>query len=251
MVTSLELPTSRPVEPTSLRRPALFPRFGERIEAAAIDARALLQAVERHGVVLLSGEAGEHLAAFQTERAVEREPLPEVSGLWHFVGGYRDDAPAFTAVTGGPDGVLLSFSHAGLAYDSLDPALQRYVNTLSVIRYVDTIGALTRALPDFAERTAALQQLPASVTPIVRRHPSTDRAVLAVDEAFTNYIAKAERIFSHNLLGVLFEHLRAPEVTGALALAPGDTVLWDNRLIQVRAATEKLPLRLIDAGDHA
>ena len=233
-MTTLSSPSTSEDRSPAFEGTALFDRFG--ISAATANTGSLRETVQDHGVVFFPAGTlpTEGLSSLLGSEVVEHEPPLATAGRWHFAGGFGNSAPDFALALGGGAGTIVDFSDARLAYESLDPVLRAYVDTLSAIRYIDSTGALTDAVPDPVVRAEILQRYTAAAIPLVRPHAASGRSCLAVDETFTNYISKTERIFSHNLLGILFDHLRAPAVTGTLMLREGEAVLWDSNIIQIR-----------------
>lgn len=150
-------------------------------------------------------------------------------------GGYRADVPpvgalyAVDAVTGG-----VLFSNAQLAFESLDPLLADYLRTLSVITYADSIGAFHLAHASEAGLAANLAAFPATETAIVARHPLTGKEYLTVSETYTNYVRNVERVFSHNILAILFDAIGAAEASGTIPWEADRLILWDNHFVQHR-----------------
>lgn len=221
----------------------LFPRFGARISGRHGDAEWARAAVAAHGVLVFDPGAFTPATAQDFVHALGGDALGRLSdGLpfgdaWSIAGGYREDIPALGAILvegapPAPGGIL--FSNARLAFESIDPLLAAYLRELTVITYADSIGAFHRAYETeeaVAEQLAAFQ---AVETPLVGTHPLTGQEYLAVNETFTNYVRHVERVFSNNLLGIVFEHLKAPEATGFVRWEAGSLIVWDNRVVQHR-----------------
>jgi len=86
-----------------------------------------------------------HYAGPHTPRAPENPDATVISAgkdshlrnhVWHADGGFREDAPAFTALFGKAtpkDGGDTMFSNAAHVYESLDPLFAQYLDSLQVI----------------------------------------------------------------------------------------------------------------------
>lgn len=235
-----------------VRLAPLFPNFGASIagwrspDDATGAADWIGPALARHGV--LSFEAGSFTTASARELigqlgggefgailpGADGSPLP-FGGAPSIAGGYLAEIPpvgALLAERNAAGGIL--FSHAGLAFESLDPLLADYLRTLSVISYADSAGAFHLAHASEIELAENLARFPATETALVAQHPLTGREYLTVSETYTNYIRNVERVFSHNILAVLFDALSAAETSGVVPLEAGRLILWDNRFVQHR-----------------
>jgi taurine dioxygenase len=155
--------------------------------------------------------------------------------IWHADGGFRPDAPAFTALFAKqlPDaGGDTIFSNTAFVYEQLDPLFAAYLESLTVIQSADATGHITDRYLDPQEAAAARQRMPPFEMPLVRVHPATGRKWIAVNESYTNYIKGVSRIMSQNILGILFDMIKSPEATARYAWTQGALAIWDNRVVQ-------------------
>jgi taurine dioxygenase len=86
-----------------------------------------------------------------------------VNHIWHSDGGFRADAPAFTALFAQqlPDsGGDTIFSNAAWVYEQLDPLFARYLESLTVVQSADATGHITERYLDPQEATNARMRMP-------------------------------------------------------------------------------------------
>lgn len=157
--------------------------------------------------------------------------------VWHSDGGFRDDAPAFSALFGthipksGGDTIFSSAAHV---YDMLDPLFAQYLESLSVIQSPDATGHITERYLDPEEAAEARRRMPPFEMPLIRVHPDTGRKFVAVNESYAVYIKGVSRIHSQNILGILFDMIKSPEATCRVEWQQGALAIWDNRVVQHR-----------------
>src|SRR5580693_3932870 len=155
--------------------------------------------------------------------------------IWHADGGFRPDAPAFTALfahqlpNSGGDTIV---SNTAWVYEHLDPLFAAYLDSLTVIQSADATGHITDRYLDPQEAIDARTRMPPFEMPLVRVHPATGRKWIAVNESYTNYIKGASRIVSQNILGILFDMIKSPEATARYAWTSVALAIWDNRVVQ-------------------
>ena len=155
--------------------------------------------------------------------------------IWHVDGGFKIDAPVFTALyahTLPEHGGDTIFSNTTLAYEQLDPLFQAYLDSLTVVQSADATGHLQDRYFDPAQLAAKRQEFPPHETPLVLKHPVTGRKSINVNESYTLYIKGLSRVASQNILGILFDAIKAPEVTGRVSWFSGALAVWDNRVVQ-------------------
>ena len=194
----------------------------------------------------LAGFLGEffNYAGPHTPRAPENPDATMIDSLkdknlrnhiWHADGGFRPDAPAFTALfakllpESGGDTI---FSNTALVYEQLDPLFAAYLESLAVIQSADATGHITDRYLDPQEAAEARRRMPPFEMPLVRVHPVTGRKWIGVNESYTNYIKGVSRVMSQNILGILFDMIKAPETTARYSWTRGALAIWDNRVVQ-------------------
>ena len=196
---------------------------------------------------VFAGFLGEffHYAGPHTPRAPENPDATTIDSvrdkhlrnhIWHADGGFRADAPAFTALyahllpdLGGGDTM---FSNTAWVHEHLDPLFAAYLDSLKVIQSADATGHITDRYLDAEEATQARVKMPPFEMPLVRVHPVTGRKWIAVNESYVAYIKGISRVTSQNLLGILFDMIKSPEATARHGWAQGQLAIWDNRVVQ-------------------
>jgi len=168
-----------------------------------------------------------HYAGPHTPRAPENPDATMIDSLkdrnlrnhiWHADGGFRPDAPAFTAL------------YAHLIPETGGDTI--FSNTAWVYEQIDPLFAATDRYLDPQEAIAARQRMPPFEMPLVRVHPVSGRKWIAVNESYTNYIKGVSRVISQNILGILFDMIKSPEATARLTWSRGALAIWDNRVVQ-------------------
>ena len=124
-----------------------------------------------------------HYAGPHTPRAPENPDATMIDSLkdknlrnhiWHADGGFRPDAPAFTALFAQelPDsGGDTIFSNTAWVYEQLDPLFAAYLKSLTVIQSADATGHITDRYFDAQEAADARRRMPPFEMPLVRVHP--------------------------------------------------------------------------------
>lgn len=157
--------------------------------------------------------------------------------IWHADGGFRADAPAFTALFAKQcpeSGGDTMFSNAAWVYENLDPLFAAYLETLTVIQSADATGHITDRYLDPEEAKQARLRMPPFEMPLIRVHPVTGRKWVAVNESYVAYIKGVSRVTSQNLLGILFDTIKSPDATVRYEWQAGALAIWDNRVVQHR-----------------
>jgi len=161
--------------------------------------------------------------------------------VWHADGGFRADAPAFTALFGKAvpkNGGDTMYSNANYVYESFDPLFAQYLDSLQVIQSPDATGHITDRYLDPEEAAQARQRMPPFELPLVRVHPVTGRKWIAINESYVCYIKGVSRVHSQNILGILFDIIKSPEATCRFEWQEGALAVWDNRVVQHRAVKD-------------
>lgn len=202
--------------------------------------------VTAENFTVFAGFLGEffHYAGPHTPRAPENPDATTIDSvrdkhlrnhIWHADGGFRADAPAFTALYGHqvPEfGGDTMYSNATWVYENLDPLFAAYLDSLKVIQSPDATGHITDRYSDPEEAAAARQRMPPFEMPLVRTHPETGRKWIGINESYVCYIKGVSRVTSQNILGILFDMIKSPEATIRFSWTQGALAIWDNRVVQ-------------------
>jgi taurine dioxygenase len=132
-----------------------------------------------------------------------------------------------------PAGGDTLFSDQQAAYESLSPALQDFLTTLTAVH--DGNAQFARALQareDGGHWEGQAVDLHPVEHPVVRIHPETGARTLFVNPGFTSHIKELERDESDALLAFLYAHSVKPEHTVRYHWQAGDLGFWDNRATQ-------------------
>jgi taurine dioxygenase len=252
-----------------------FERFGAHIGATVrgvdlrdeltVEQRAALQVgLRQHGVLFFRDQKlspSQFLAATRTfGEPLRHNPylpsLQEFSGVeiiesgtgrklanesWHADVTWQHNPPHATALYAselpsfGGDTVWTS---AAAAYESLDPLLRAYFETLTATNFVDVNGYSRAQHPD-PEEDRRLSELrskyPPIDVPVIVQHPETGQKAIFANQLHTAYIKGVTRPVSESLLRILFDALENPELHARFKWQPGSVAIWDNRLVQHRA----------------
>ena len=191
-----------------------------------------------------------HYAGPHTPRAPENPDATVISAgkdahlrnhVWHADGGFRADAPAFTALFGKAipkNGGDTMYSNTAHVYDMLDPLFARYLESLSVIQSPDATGHITDRYLDPDEAAQARLRMPPFEMPLIRTHPESGRKWVAINESYVCYIKGVSRVHSQNILNILFDMIKSPEATCRFEWEEGTMAVWDNRVVQHRAVKD-------------
>lgn len=266
--------TTRPVTAHNSVRFERFERFGAKVGATvrgvdlsqpltAAQKSALRAGLSQHGVLFFRDQSltpEQFLEATRTfGEPLRHNPylpsLEETSGVeiiesgtkklanesWHADVTWQHNPPHATALYAselpafGGDTVWTS---ATAAYESLDPLLRAYFETLIATNFVDVNGYSRTLRPD-AEEDQRLHELrtkyPPIDVPVIITHPETGQKAIFANQLHTAYIKGVTRPVSESLLRILFDALENPELHARFKWQPGSVAIWDNRLVQHRA----------------
>ena len=127
------------------------------------------------------------------------------------------------------------FANMYAAYESLSPALQAFVETLTAKH--DPVGHYL-----YVSGAKKLEELPSAIHPVVRIHPDTGRKALYVNVGFVSRIIGLNRRESQALLQLLYDHVAySANIQCRVSWQPGTVVFWDNRCVQHFAAFDYFP----------
>ncbi|MCD9032672.1 TauD/TfdA family dioxygenase [Luteimonas sp. Y-2-2-4F] len=208
-------------------------------EPGTVDAEAFVDLVSVFGDVQYSG--GPYTPAPQDNRLVNTIDSSikktHMNYIWHVDGGYRHHSPKMTALFGHtvPEaGGDTLFANAVAAYDLLDPLFARYIETLTAVQSAESVGHLTLQYHDPDELARQRGLNPPIETPVIRVHPETGGKQVFVNESYTLRIKAVTRAVSQNLLNILFDLIKSPEIQVRFRWEQGAVLIWDNRTVQHR-----------------
>lgn len=121
------------------------------------------------------------------------------------------------------------FASAYAAFETLSPALQRFLTTLTARHESEHIyrGRYADRGVDDSGRS-----YPSATHPVVRLHPDSGRLALYVNPSFTTRIEELAGDESRALLEFLFRHQQRPEFQVRFTWSENAIALWDNRCTQ-------------------
>jgi taurine dioxygenase len=186
------------------------------------------------------------LDGFPEIEVLENSPSREQKAdIWHADVVWQKNPPKATILHAqqlpSEGGDTVWSSTAG-AYDLLDPKFAAYLETLTAINTFE-IGRLKENLlgtyygrfpkEGGEERLAqARKEYPPIEVPVIATHPETGRKVINVTPGNTSHIKDVSRVLSNNLLNILFDLVKAPELQARFHWKPGSVAVWDNRQVQ-------------------
>ena len=150
---------------------------------------------------------------------------------WHSDVTWRE-APSLGSVLRAievpPVGGDTLFADMELAYESLSPAMQQWVCTLTATHDIARVfaGRLGKTAEELHEK------YPPQHHPVVRTHPETGRRSLYVNTGFTTHIDGLSPKESDWLLAHLYSQAAVPERQCRFRWAPDSIAFWDNRSCQ-------------------
>lgn len=172
---------------------------------------------------------------------------PKAANNWHADITWRDNPPVGTSLyaqvipANGGDTIWSSLTRA---YDSLPPAFQAYLETLTAVHSWEISGWTEYLLHQDAsgeQLREARAKYPPVEHPVVRVHPVTGKKILYVNPTFTSHIKGLPRAQSDALLTQLFELAKVPEFQARLRWQDGTLAVWDNRSTQHYAVGDYFP----------
>ncbi len=270
---------------TLARVQALTPAIGAVVEGTDLrdhldpaTVAAIRQALLDHGVIFFHDQplSREQLRAFalnfgqigtdspapppdEVAEMVTTEPKG-TTDIWHADATYME-APNMGAVMRAvrlpPVGGDTCWASMYAAYDALSEPMQAMVDGLTALHSLFPVMERLRRLGDRFDgylADAARGGYPEHIHPVVRVHPETGRKLLFVNSSWTTRIVELEPAESAKVLGLLFDHIKAPDFNVRFRWSPGDIAFWDNRAVQHYAvpdySVERVMNRVVIAGDR-
>tara|TARA_A100001037_G_C15148869_1_gene637887 strand:- start:2077 stop:2934 length:858 start_codon:yes stop_codon:yes gene_type:complete len=186
-----------------------------------------------------------------------------VGHVWHSDAPYAEIPPkasALYAVEVPDRGGDTLFANMYTAYDALSAPMRDRLARLTAVNGGPYIYSARGGGSQFSARDDARKEgdpvFSSAVQPVIRTHPETNRRVLYVNPAHTEYIEGMSPEESEALLAMLYRHGSRPEFICRFHWRPGSLALWDNRCTWHYAANDypgqrREMLRLTIKGDRA
>jgi len=186
------------------------------------------------------------LEGFPEIELLENSPTrDQKADIWHADVVWQKNPPKATILHAqllpSEGGDTLWSSTAG-AYDLLDPKFAAYLETLTAVNTFELSKLKENLLGTYygrfpaeggEERLAeARASYPPIEIPVIATHPETGRKVINVTAGHTSHIKDVSRTISNNLLNILFDLVKSPELQARFHWKPGSVAVWDNRQIQ-------------------
>ena len=154
----------------------------------------------------------------------------DAEAAWHQDMTYHPKPPVGAALYSleiPPSGGDTEFCNLYRAWETLPPALQQRVETLSCIHDIslDSSGRQRKGY----ELTTDPRKAQGPTHPLVLRHPRTGRRHLYLGRRPFAYIPGLELEESEDLLNQLWSHCADPALRWTQVWNRGDLILWDNR----------------------
>lgn len=155
-------------------------------------------------------------------------------GIWHADTTYLEEPPMgalLYAVELPPYGGDTLFANMHLAYETLSPSLQAYLESLTVIQN-SAKAEVTRTREDRIKGEGGKRMQLVAEHPAVITHPRTGKKALYVNSGHTERFKELTLEESEPILKFLFNHLSRPEFTCRFVWTPGSLAFWDNYATQ-------------------
>jgi alpha-ketoglutarate-dependent sulfate ester dioxygenase len=208
--------------------------------------------------IAFARQFGELTTAHPTVPSVEGQPnvLPVDSEGGNRANNWHTDvtfvltppkASSLRGITIPPYGGNTLFANSAAAYRDLPEPLRAFAETLQAVHTNDYDYAAPNLQKEGHEQRRAqfVSQRFQTVHPVVRVHPETGERGLFIG-GFAQRIVGLSNTESRDILRLLQAYVTRPENTVRWQWAPGDVVLWDNRITQHYAPDDydDLPRRL-------
>lgn len=151
-------------------------------------------------------------------------------GIWHADTTYLQEPPMgamLYAVELPLYGGDTLFANMHLAFETLSPSLQAYLETLTVIQN-SANAEVTRTREDRVSEQGEKPKALIAEHPAVIVHPRTGRKSLYVNAGHTERFKELTHEESAPLLAFLYKHQSRPEFTCRFEWTPGAMAFWDN-----------------------
>ena len=151
-------------------------------------------------------------------------------GIWHADTTYLEKPPMgamLYAVELPPYGGDTLFANMHMAYETLSPSLQGYLETLTLMQN-SAKAEVTRTREDRVKEDGVVPKALVAEHPAIITHPRTGRKALYVNSGHTERFKELTLEESEPLLKFLYAHQTRPEFTCRFNWTPGSMAFWDN-----------------------
>jgi taurine dioxygenase len=180
---------------------------------------------------------------------VSSEMLPKyrdtVDSNWHADTTFRatpSAASILRAVISPSIGGDTVFANTVEAYERLPEPIRQRIDGLSAVH---DSSSFLRVIPE-ERHEAFMAENPAVVHPVVRVHPETGEKSIYVNSIFTTRILDVDEAENAELLGILFDIVKRPELQVRWSWRPNSIAFWDNRATQHYAVNDYAELRSME-----
>lgn len=172
---------------------------------------------------------------------------PNVADAWHTDVTWTATPPKLAilhmtkAAARGGDTLWAS---ATKAYDTLSPAMQAFLTTLTATHDNESFiqALITKTGDPEHELVAKLRtHYPPVTHPLVRTHPDTGKRALLYAHRFLRRINELSDAESQAIIGFLGDHVKEPSLHCRWRWTTGDLAIWDERSTLHRAAADHFP----------
>jgi taurine dioxygenase len=129
------------------------------------------------------------------------------------------------------------FASMSAAYETLSPAMQRFLEPLTAMHEGEHVYRGRYGVKDDG------RVFPKAEHPVIRTHPVSGRKGLFVNRGFTTRIVQLKRAESAAVLEMLYRHVETPELHCRFRWQPRSVAFWDNRAVQHHAMWDYYPQR--------
>ena len=134
------------------------------------------------------------------------------------------------------------FADMYAAYDGLpDHVKEKLDGAIAVHDFANFRNRLIKEGKSAEEIQAFNEEYPMPEHPVIRTHPDTQKKVIYVNAAFTQYIKDWEEKDSKEMLTYLFSRASVPEYQCRFAWEENSIAFWDNRACQHYANSDYWP----------
>lgn len=171
----------------------------------------------------------------------------QATDTWHADLTYHENPPLATSlyacVVPAIGGDTL-FSSMTAAYQSLDPALQRYLENLKAIHNweaQEVVSSIRRGAGGEEGYKRRREQFPPVAKPVIIEHPITGKKLLYVNSLYNKEIVGLRIQESAALISSLTGLAQVPEWQVRFKWEPGSLAIWDNISTQHYAVNDYHP----------